>query len=54
MILICFWLLLTAQKELVSLPGGGLFTYRQLKVATQNFNNENKIGEGGFGAVFKV
>ncbi|KAK6284009.1 hypothetical protein POUND7_002961 [Theobroma cacao] len=42
-----------AQKELVSLPGGGIFTYRQLKVATQNFNNANKIGEGGFGAVFK-
>ncbi|XP_021294052.1 probable LRR receptor-like serine/threonine-protein kinase At1g53430 [Herrania umbratica] len=42
-----------AQKELISLPGGGLFTYRQLKVATQNFNNANKIGEGGFGAVFK-
>ncbi|OMO93952.1 hypothetical protein CCACVL1_06242 [Corchorus capsularis] len=41
------------QRDLMSMPGGGLFTYRQLKVATQNFNNENKIGEGGFGAVFK-
>jgi hypothetical protein len=25
-----------------------------LKVATKNFNMSNKLGEGGFGAVFKV
>ncbi|KAG4195771.1 hypothetical protein ERO13_A06G127600v2 [Gossypium hirsutum] len=62
LVFICLWKMgylrgkeskIEAQKELISLPGGGLFTYKQLKVATQNFNNENKIGEGGFGAVFK-
>jgi hypothetical protein len=32
----------------------GSFTLRQLKAATDNFNSENKIGEGGFGSVYKV
>ncbi|KAJ0986381.1 hypothetical protein J5N97_004737 [Dioscorea zingiberensis] len=31
----------------------GYFTLRQLKAATRNFNLANKIGEGGFGAVYK-
>ncbi|WCJ27274.1 Leucine-rich repeat transmembrane protein kinase [Euphorbia peplus] len=31
----------------------GRFTFRQIKAATNNFNPTNKIGEGGFGAVFK-
>ncbi|GAB2212903.1 hypothetical protein Drorol1_Dr00020905, partial [Drosera rotundifolia] len=31
----------------------GLFTFRQLKAATDNFDPVNKIGEGGFGTVFK-
>ena len=30
------------------------FTYRQIKVATYNFNATNKIGEGSFGSVYKV
>ncbi|CDY26317.1 BnaA09g26680D [Brassica napus] len=29
------------------------YTWRQLKAATNNFNQANKLGEGGFGAVFK-
>ncbi|KAL1205157.1 putative LRR receptor-like serine/threonine-protein kinase [Cardamine amara subsp. amara] len=29
------------------------FTWRQLQVATNNFDEANKLGEGGFGAVFK-
>jgi len=32
----------------------GLFTFKQIKVATNNFDISNKIGEGGFGPVFKV
>ncbi|KAL5997745.1 hypothetical protein ACLOJK_008675 [Asimina triloba] len=39
--------------------GGGLerqtgsFTLRQITAATNNFDNSNKIGEGGFGPVYK-
>jgi len=32
----------------------GLFTLRQIKAATKNFDAANKIGEGGFGCVYKV
>ncbi|GMP53585.1 hypothetical protein CsSME_00019009 [Camellia sinensis var. sinensis] len=31
----------------------GSFTLRQLKAATNNFDVANKIGEGGFGSVYK-
>ncbi|KHM98929.1 Putative leucine-rich repeat receptor-like serine/threonine-protein kinase [Glycine soja] len=31
----------------------GIFTLRQIKAATNNFNKANKIGEGGFGPVYK-
>ncbi|RWR96280.1 Protein kinase domain-containing protein [Cinnamomum micranthum f. kanehirae] len=31
----------------------GSFTLRQLKAATNNFDTANKIGEGGFGPVYK-
>ncbi|CAJ1957659.1 unnamed protein product, partial [Sphenostylis stenocarpa] len=31
----------------------GLFTMRQIKVATNNLDISNKIGEGGFGPVYK-
>lgn len=32
----------------------GKFTLRQIKAATNNFDVANKIGEGGFGPVYKV
>lgn len=32
----------------------GYFSLRQIKTATSNFDPANKIGEGGFGLVFKV
>ena len=35
-------------------PTNWFFTYRQIKAATNNFNATNKIGEGGFGSVYKV
>ncbi|KAL8130432.1 hypothetical protein V2J09_019587 [Rumex salicifolius] len=40
------------------LQGGSLtkvrkFTYHELRVATDNFNQDNKLGRGGFGIVYK-
>lgn len=32
----------------------GLYTLRQIKAATNNFDPANKVGEGGFGSVYKV
>nr|TKR86150.1 putative serine/threonine-protein kinase isoform X2 [Populus alba] len=30
------------------------YSYRELRMATDNFNPANKVGEGGFGSVYKV
>ena len=30
------------------------FSYAELRAATDDFNPNNKLGEGGFGPVFKV
>lgn len=32
----------------------GTFSIKQIKAATNDFDSANKIGEGGFGAVYKV
>lgn len=31
-----------------------VFSYNELRKATQDFSGANKIGEGGFGSVFRV
>ncbi|KAH7651415.1 Non-specific serine/threonine protein kinase protein [Dioscorea alata] len=51
----CFWRRKTAENsELRGLElQTGYFTLRQIKAATGNFNLANKIGEGGFGPVYK-
>lgn len=36
------------------LQGPKNFHYRDLKAATENFSDKNKLGEGGFGDVYKV
>ncbi|XP_059282070.1 probable LRR receptor-like serine/threonine-protein kinase At1g07650 [Lycium ferocissimum] len=44
----------SADRELKGLDlQAGLFTLRQIKAATKNFDPANKIGEGGFGSVYK-
>jgi hypothetical protein len=50
-----FDLSLTSITELKSLDlQTGIFTLKQIKAATNNFDISNKIGEGGFGPVYKV
>lgn len=42
------------QQEWQSLaPNIGFFTLKQIKTATKNFDAGNKIGQGGFGSVYK-
>lgn len=31
-----------------------IYSYNELRDATNNFNSSNKIGQGGFGSVYKV
>jgi len=31
-----------------------LYSYKEIKLATKNFDKKNKLGEGGFGVVYKV
>lgn len=30
------------------------YSYKELHIATEGFSDSNKIGEGGFGSVYKV
>ncbi|KAK4278117.1 hypothetical protein QN277_016008 [Acacia crassicarpa] len=39
--------------ETSKLKGPMTYSYRDLKSATKNFSHENKLGEGGFGIVYK-
>lgn len=50
----CFGGKSAEEKELRALDlQTGYFTLRQIKAATNNFDSANKIGEGGFGPVYK-
>ncbi|XP_052301369.1 probable LRR receptor-like serine/threonine-protein kinase At1g29720 [Populus trichocarpa] len=51
---LCYGDKYTRERELKGLDlKTGSFTLRQLKAATDNFISENKIGEGGFGSLYK-
>lgn len=40
--------------ELTGIKNFNLYTYKELRVATNDFSPASKIGEGGFGSVYKV
>ncbi|KAL6543280.1 Cold-responsive protein kinase 1 [Orobanche hederae] len=44
---------ITTPEEILTLPYAKLYSYKELEIATENFNPANKIGEGGFGLVYK-
>ncbi|KAG6577071.1 Cold-responsive protein kinase 1, partial [Cucurbita argyrosperma subsp. sororia] len=41
------------EEELSGIQNVRFYTYKELKVATDDFSLANKIGEGGFGSVYK-
>ena len=45
--------LTSINKDLERGAGPRRFSYNELASATYNFSNERKLGEGGFGAVYK-
>ncbi|KAK7313271.1 hypothetical protein VNO77_37899 [Canavalia gladiata] len=40
-------------EELSGIQNVKIYTYKELKIASNNFSPANKIGEGGFGSVYK-
>ncbi|XP_014491986.1 cold-responsive protein kinase 1 [Vigna radiata var. radiata] len=40
-------------EELSGIQNVRIFTYKELRVASDNFSQANKIGQGGFGSVYK-
>ncbi|PIN16556.1 Serine/threonine protein kinase [Handroanthus impetiginosus] len=40
-------------EEISSVQQAKLYSYKELQLATGNFSSANKIGEGGFGSVYK-
>lgn len=37
-----------------NVPQLPLFSFKDIEIATADFANNNKLGEGGFGSVYKV
>ncbi|KAA8526771.1 hypothetical protein F0562_009000 [Nyssa sinensis] len=41
------------EEEVSGIQNVKLYTYKELQIATEDFSSANKIGEGGFGSVYK-
>jgi hypothetical protein len=42
------------ETGLLNLENLRLFSYKEIRAATNNFDRRNKLGRGGFGTVYKV
>lgn len=42
------------KTEIAAIDNVKIYKYREIRQATDDFSAENKIGEGGFGSVYKV
>ncbi|XP_068660199.1 probable serine/threonine-protein kinase PBL7 [Aristolochia californica] len=49
----CLYMGIVGPPSLSKFRGGQVFTYKELEVATDSFNPENVIGNGGFGVVYR-
>jgi len=54
MTITCFYSIAGDILGATELRGPVNYKYKDLKSATKNFSEENKLGEGGFGDVYKV
>lgn len=48
----CYYLY--AATDVSEIQNVNIYTYRELRIATEGFSSANKIGQGGFGVVYKV
>ena len=44
----------TGNQKQIKLDELPLFDFRKVEIATNNFDTANKLGQGGFGPVYKV
>ncbi|CAK9324362.1 unnamed protein product [Citrullus colocynthis] len=44
---------IAAVEEISNIPNVRLYSYEELRKATENFRSGNKLGQGGFGSVYK-
>lgn len=53
MILILRWILYAVSKSAIKIEGVKDFTYKEMALATNNFDSSAQVGQGGYGKVYK-
>lgn len=43
-----------AATDISDIQNINIYAYKELRIATEGFSPANKIGQGGFGSVYKV